>query len=108
MSMLLALGAVVLTDLLPQRRQILAYDPTVLAADSCLAPDFEGPACVTQRTLGPNQGAPTASAALLAPDSAPASELELDEAALRPGDEVTYWCGEPECRPARRIVVPAG
>ena len=103
MSLLLASAAVWLTASAPQGGQILAYDPAMFAADACLAPDFEGPSCTQQRGSGGD--APTASAALLPLETRP--ELELDEAVLQLGDEVTYWCREPECRPPRRIVVPA-
>ena len=103
MSLLFASAAVWLAASAPEGAQILAYDPAMFAADACLAPDVEGPNCTQQRGSGGD--APTASAALL-PLETP-RELELDETVLQLGDEVTYWCGKPECRPPRRIAVPA-
>lgn len=98
-----AFGFLLLAGMAPQGTQLLAYEASTFAADACLAPAFDGPGCAGQMRGHPGGERPTASAALIAPEAS--SSLDLGEEVLLPGDEVTYWCGEPQCSPPRRVIV---
>ena len=98
-------GCLLLAGMAPEGTQLLAYEAAAFATDACLAPAFDGPGCAGQQSH-PGDKRPTASAALIAPEAA--TGFDLDESVLLPGDEVTYWCGEPQCSPPRRVIVVAG
>jgi hypothetical protein len=76
----------------PEASFLLAFDPSVVAEDGCLAPDFSG--CAGMPPSRDSRA--TASAALLpweVPEPEPEPLLAFDDTVLLEGTEVTYSAG---------------